>query len=223
LRRRFKPLVPPTTEEIIRYMMGQPLDFTPGARYAYSNFGYAVLGRIIEQVTKRSYEAWVRENILAPAGISTMRIRQTLLQGKTTGEVTYVGPAGAPSLFTGVPSPVESAYGAWYMEAMDAHGAWISTAIDYARFLNAIDGRRGSRLLSAASVATLTARPALAEYQGKASWYAMGTAVNTSNHWWHSGALDGTATYQIRYGRRIYLRLVFEFPWRERSDLRRHG
>ena len=37
---------------IIRYMIGQPLDFEPGSRYAYSNFGYCVLGRVIERITE---------------------------------------------------------------------------------------------------------------------------------------------------------------------------
>lgn len=47
---------PASTENIIRYMRGQPLQFAPGTQYAYSNFGYAVLGRIIERVTGMSYE-----------------------------------------------------------------------------------------------------------------------------------------------------------------------
>jgi uncharacterized protein (TIGR03437 family) len=189
---------PPSTENIIRYMLGQPLDFTPGTKYVYSNFGYAVLGRIIERITQTSYEIWVRDNILAPAGITGIRIGQSLPQGQMTGEVKYVGGGGATSIFPDFPSPVEWAYGGWYLEAMDSHGAWVSSAIDYAKFLNAIDGRRGNRLLSPASVAALTARPAIPEYQGTDAWYAMGLQVNTSNNWWHSGGLDGTATYQIR-------------------------
>ena len=189
---------PPSTENIIRYMLGQPLDFDPGTKSAYSNFGYAVLGRIIERVTGTSYEGWVRANILTPAGIVNMRIGQTLSQGQHAREVRYVGGVGAPSIFPDVPSPVDWAYGGWYLEAMDAHGGWYASAIDYAKFLNAIDGRRGSRLLSAASVAALTERPNLPEYQGTCCWYAMGLSVNMSNNWWHSGALDGTATYQIR-------------------------
>jgi uncharacterized protein (TIGR03437 family) len=83
---------------------------------------------------------------------------------------------------------------------MDAHGGWVASAIDYAKFLNAIDGRRGQPLLTPASIATLTAAPAIDEYQGAASWYAMGMMVNTANNWWHSGSLDGTATYFIRTG-----------------------
>lgn len=40
---------PALCPDIIRYMLGRPLDFTPGVRFAYSNFGYCVLGRIIEK------------------------------------------------------------------------------------------------------------------------------------------------------------------------------
>src|SRR5262249_10910546 len=52
----FRPLIiatalhvppPAKSREVVRYMMGQPLDFYPGQRYAYSNFGYCVLGRAI--------------------------------------------------------------------------------------------------------------------------------------------------------------------------------
>ena len=90
------------------------------------------------------------------------------------------------------------AYGGWYLEAMDAHGGWLASAVDYAKFLNAIDGRRGPRLLSAESVAMLTARPDLAEYRNAVRWYSMGMQVNRAGNWWHSGSLDGTATYFIR-------------------------
>jgi N-acyl-D-amino-acid deacylase len=189
---------PASTENIIRYMMGQPLDFTPGSAYVYSNFGYAVLGRIMERVTGQPYEMWVRSNILLPSGITEMRVGQTLSQGTTPGEVQYVSNGSASSVFPDVSSPTPWPYGGWYMEAMDSHGAWIASAIDYAKILNAVDGRRGQRLLSATAVATLTARPSIPQFQGTSSWYAMGAEVNTANNWWHSGSLDGTATYYIR-------------------------
>jgi N-acyl-D-amino-acid deacylase len=191
---------PASTENIIRYMRGKPVDNVPGTKYAYSNFGYAVLGRIIERVTGQSYEQWVRANVLAPAGISDIRIGQTLPRGRFPGEVQYIGPKNAASVFADVPGPVDWAYGGWYLEAMDSHGGWVASAIDYAKFLNAIDGRRGAPLLTRTSIATLTATPAIDEYRGASSWYAMGMMVNTANNWWHSGSLDGTATYFIRTG-----------------------
>lgn len=194
---------PASTENIIRYMRGQPLQFDPGTRYAYSNFGYAVLGRIIERVTGVPYEQYVRTNVLGPMGISTPRIGQTLMQGALPGEVQYGNTANpVPSVFPDTPAMLPWPYGGWYMESMDAHGGWVFSAIDYVKFLNAIDGRRGTRFLSASSVAQLTAKPTtVVDWQGAASWYGFGTMVRPAGsdaNWWHSGALDGTTTYQIR-------------------------
>jgi D-alanyl-D-alanine carboxypeptidase len=45
------------------------LKFEPGARFEYSNYGYLLLGVIIERVSGRSYYQYVRENIFKPAGM----------------------------------------------------------------------------------------------------------------------------------------------------------
>ena len=45
--------------------------FAPGSRHEYSNFGFILLGRVIEVVSGRSYDAYVREQIFAPAGMSS--------------------------------------------------------------------------------------------------------------------------------------------------------
>ena len=42
---------PPTPDDIVRYIAGQPLQFDPGSKSTYSNFGYCLLGRIIEKVS----------------------------------------------------------------------------------------------------------------------------------------------------------------------------
>src|SRR5271165_728898 len=60
---------PASTEDTIRYMLGQPLDFDPGTRFAYSNLGYMILGQIVKRITHTSFEQYVRNNILAPLGI----------------------------------------------------------------------------------------------------------------------------------------------------------
>ncbi|XP_022092134.1 uncharacterized protein LOC110980101 isoform X2 [Acanthaster planci] len=44
--------------DVITYMMRQPLDHPPGMKYEYSNFGYSVLGRVIEHISgKRDIKA----------------------------------------------------------------------------------------------------------------------------------------------------------------------
>lgn len=132
--------LPVGTAEIIRYMRGQPLDFTPGERYAYSNFGYCLLGRVIEKLTGRDYESFVREQIFAPLGITAPRIGHSLADERQENEVCYytahdekeppvVGPhAGSRE------HPVPISYGCWNHEALDAHGGWIASAEDLVRF-----------------------------------------------------------------------------------------
>ena len=47
-----------------------PLEFEPGARQRYSNAGYLLLGLVIEKVSGRSYDDYVRERIFKPAGMN---------------------------------------------------------------------------------------------------------------------------------------------------------
>jgi CubicO group peptidase (beta-lactamase class C family) len=47
-----------------------PLLFTPGTQFSYSNSGYATLGAIVARVSGQSYYDYVREHILAAAGMS---------------------------------------------------------------------------------------------------------------------------------------------------------
>ena len=44
--------------------------FEPGARNAYSNAGYVVLGLLIERLSGQDYYTYVREHILEPAGMT---------------------------------------------------------------------------------------------------------------------------------------------------------
>ncbi|SMO59884.1 serine hydrolase domain-containing protein [Fodinibius sediminis] len=51
-------------------LMGASLQFDPGTGYAYSNAGYALLGIIVECVSGRGYEHFLREELLLPAGLT---------------------------------------------------------------------------------------------------------------------------------------------------------
>jgi CubicO group peptidase (beta-lactamase class C family) len=65
--------VPVSPANVVRYAMGQPLDFAPGQRYAYSNLGYLVLGRLIEAVSGQAYETYVKSKVLAPLKVKTRK------------------------------------------------------------------------------------------------------------------------------------------------------
>ncbi len=89
IMREMKLAAAPTPDEVVRYMMGRPLDFDPGARVAYSNLGYLVLGRVIEAVTREKYGAWVRKHVLAPAGAAGMSLARGVPECRAKGEVGY--------------------------------------------------------------------------------------------------------------------------------------
>jgi D-alanyl-D-alanine carboxypeptidase len=46
------------------------VSFEPGTRYEYSNYGFILLGALIEAVTGESYYDYVREHVFAPAGMT---------------------------------------------------------------------------------------------------------------------------------------------------------
>lgn len=52
---------------------GQPLTGPPGSAWAYSNLNYWLLGRVIEAVSGRPYADYLRERVLAPAGLTATR------------------------------------------------------------------------------------------------------------------------------------------------------
>ena len=55
----------------------EPLRCEPGYRYAYSNFGYCLLGRVIEKITNQKYDQYIISALLGPSGISDMQKQYT--------------------------------------------------------------------------------------------------------------------------------------------------
>jgi CubicO group peptidase (beta-lactamase class C family) len=199
-------IAPPAgAEAIIRYMLDKPLQFVPGTRYAYSNFGYCVLGRVVERTTRQRYEDYVKAHVLRPAGVTCMRLGHTLLRDRAPEEVRYYGYPGiglAESVFPSGPARVPWPYGGWCIEAMDSHGGWIASAAEMARFIDAVDGRNHHRqILRSQSIQQMIARPAPPLWVGSDNWYGMGWQIRPADgdaNWWHEGSLDGTTTLMVR-------------------------
>ncbi|MCL4562753.1 MAG: beta-lactamase family protein, partial [Chloroflexi bacterium] len=198
---------PAEPAQIIRWVAGRPLDTNPGQAYAYSNFGYCVLGRIIEKLSGLSYETYIRQAVLQPLGITSMRIGKTRSAGRAPGEVVYYPVTDFDhSVFEEeLNQRVPVNYGSWYLEAMDSHGGWIASAPDLVRFAAAFDHLERGGVLSPESVITMFACPPAPldkDAQGKPakSYYACGWAVDlpdgtgglAQQH--HNGMLDGTAS-----------------------------
>ena len=203
--------VPASADAIVKFMLGQPLDFDPGTRYAYSNFGYCVLGRIIEHLTGQSYEAFVKASVLAPCGIRSMRLGRTLAAHRAEREVHYHTPdnATADSLFPGTATKVPWPYGSFHLEAMDAHGGWLASAVDLARFAAALQNPAQCPLLKADTWRELHAAPpapvsrnddgVLKEVFYTCGWQARSIVGRAGMaNYWHTGSLPGTRTLLVR-------------------------
>jgi CubicO group peptidase (beta-lactamase class C family) len=160
-------------------LANQPLQNRPGTKYAYSNFGYCLLGRVIEKVSGQRYDDYVRDRVLAPSGITDMQIAGNTLAERGRHEVRYTATNGG------------SPYG-MNVHRMDSHGGWIATAYDIVRFLTHVDGTSPRQLLGSATQAMMSTPSAIN------AGYARGWASNKAGNYWHTGLLPGTTTIAVR-------------------------
>ena len=204
---------PASPETIIRFMMGRPLDFDPGTDYAYSSFGFCVLGRIIEKVSGLPYAEYVQQAVLAPSGISRMRLGRTRLRDRAPGEVRYYN--DPMPLFTSVYGDglVPFPYGAFSMEGIDASGGWIASAMDLVRFASVLDGVHKPALLKPDTVRQMLSPPEPPAWSGQDSYYGLGWFVRTAAsepYWWHFGGTPySTSAFVGRMPGGICLAVVF--------------
>ena len=109
---------PTTPVDVIAYMLTKPLQFAPGEKTAYSNFGYCVLGRVLEKVYKKPYSDCIQQVITKPLGIKDIKLGHAALNKRDTREAWY--PVG------------ESAFP---FDVMDSHGGLIASAPALCQFL----------------------------------------------------------------------------------------
>jgi len=194
---------------IVRYMLRQPLDFDPGARMAYSNLGYLVLGRIIEKISGIDYEDHVRAAVLKPLGLNSMKLGKATWADREPDEVRYHTRDNRKglSLYDPFGQPVPVPYGTENFEGFEAHGGWIATATDLVRFADAFHDPAKSPLLKPETFALMQARPEGAaghEEDGKpkAAYYGCGWMVRPVKdgqaNLWHAGLIAGTEALLVR-------------------------
>jgi CubicO group peptidase (beta-lactamase class C family) len=148
--------LPTDIPRILAYTRSFALDHSPGEWYAYSNFGYTILGRVIEAVTGMGYEQYVRETLLLPIQATSTFVHLPGPGGTLSREIRYYTPlstmgANAFGLGVGPHHPlrdecsanhadrVSAAYGPMNIGAMDAHGGWLSSVPDLLRVMVALD------------------------------------------------------------------------------------
>ncbi len=111
-----------TKAQIIALVSGAPLEFRPGEKWNYSNTGYFLLGMIIERVSGKPYEDFLRERILQPLGMADTRLNDLneIVPRRAAGYVLRNG-----HLYNAQPVSPTHTYAA---------GGLLSTAADLAKW-----------------------------------------------------------------------------------------
>jgi D-alanyl-D-alanine carboxypeptidase len=128
------------TEDYLRLYGTRGLQFTPGTQWVYSNYGFMLLGAVVERVSGMTYDEYVATRILAPAGMTATGAapEDSLVPARALGYMWQGGAlvSNAPTLpYRGTPA-----------------GGWYSTVADFARFASAL---REHKLLDATHTALL--------------------------------------------------------------------
>ncbi len=141
---------PAGTNEIIKYMLAQPVDYVPGTNdclndddeptYCYSNFGYMVLGKIIEEVSGMSLLQYFHTHILTPS----MDVpNQEVIFGRTKDSANHwrephyqCSACNVQDVFFPDGSPVENPYGGWHHEAFMGHGNLVASAAPLLEYMD---------------------------------------------------------------------------------------
>lgn len=137
-------------------------DFDPGSQQYYSNFGFVVLGAIVERIMGLEYGPAVHRLVFESMGVQHAR----------------VGHGGAP------PPHTARRYGDDGKElppldvAGSSAGGWIVSTVELVRFLAAIHDGRGRAFLSPATRREMLAPPSPPlKTRPNGSWFGLGWDV----------------------------------------------
>ena len=153
------------------------LAFEPGSRWEYSNYGFLLLGMVIEKVSGQDYYEYVREHVYKPAGMkSTDSLPEDqIVQNRSVGYMKDGGAPWKPNTDT-LPPRATSA------------GGGYSTVEDLLRFANALNSHK---LLNERYTELLTTGKVETGGGGKYA-YGFGDNVEGGVRWFgHGGGAPG--------------------------------
>jgi CubicO group peptidase (beta-lactamase class C family) len=167
-----------TLEDYVKLYGGRSPDYEPGSRWAYSNYGFLLLGVVVERASGKSYYDYVSDHVYRPAGMSSSGslTEDEEVAGRSIGYTRMGGSGLHPNTDT-LPYRGSSA------------GGGYSTVGDLLRFANAL---KSDKLLNAENRGLLTAGKVDTPRGEK---YAFGfmdhQAEGEARHFGHGGGAPG--------------------------------
>jgi len=170
-----------TRDEFVRHVLAAPMKARPGTKFAYFNSGYALLAAIVEVVSGKSFETYMKEKIFKPAGLAdTGFIRDPDLDGdRAAVRLSKTRPEST---------------------ALDWHWSWgyrgmggvVTTVLDLLKWDRAL---RGNDVLDAKARAKYY-EPFL---EGYACGWRVAKTDRNSVMVFHSGGVQGFVTDYVRH------------------------
>lgn len=172
----------------VEYATRSGLGYRPAARTYYSNLGYVVLAKVIEQVAGMPYERYVQDSILRPAGCYDMHIGQSRHEDKFPNEVRYYETKEAENVpaCDGSARQVAKSNGGNDVQGLSGAGGWVASPTELLKFVAAIDGDPSRPDILKRS----TVRKMTDEVKGELPIGWMKT--NTDGTWSRTGTMAGT-------------------------------
>jgi len=193
IARRLRKELPVNMNDVMEYTLAKNLDFKPGTKSSYSNFGYALLGKIIEDITNQPYEDYIKENILYPLGIYDMHLARSFYHQKHVNEVSYyeTGNQRKVPAFNDRKNYVPKAYGGNNMELIAPTGGWLASPSELMKLLLSIDGFNSKPdILSEETINMMV--------DTKDIGVPYGWKGSSNGFWWRTGTLTGTSALIAR-------------------------
>lgn len=166
-----------TLDEVVSVYARVPMVFAPGTRYLYSGAGYKTLGRVVEVVSGKSYDAFVEDRLFRPLG---MRDSSLLARPERLGRFAAVYQHGDSALVRAQPYDVPAVR---RLAIPQPSWSLFTTASDMAAFYQMLlEGGtyRGKRILSRAAVEAMTkvqTGELIAEPSGRRADYGFGLNI----------------------------------------------
>jgi D-alanyl-D-alanine carboxypeptidase len=176
-------------------------EFEPGERYGYSNTGYSLLGRIIEQVSGVSYNDFIMDELIVPNGlIDTFPVsdsHQTTLPSPFVPGYVYTGDA--------VIDVTED-----NLTANVAEGNIITTPYDLALWCKKLMTGEAGLTTETVNMMMEAAEP---QAEGSLRLYGLGLEYHPFSGWGHNGAHQGYLTDMYYDPEKEASRVMFANVW----------
>ena len=180
----------PTSGFIVQKEVAKNLYYKPGTWQEYSNFGYLLLSLIIEEVSGKSYEHFMQEDVFRPAHCYGFAIAGNYEDELKEGETHYyLQPDTEPvPSFDRKYAEVEKCYGGNNITGLQGAGAWIGTTPELSRLMATIDARGSiTDILSPESIEKMT------RYYDDSTFGIGWIDCDQEGVWTRSGTFAGTS------------------------------